>query len=185
MDFRGVMAIVFEIPLFFDSPCMYIHHSIDANKNQELRNSIQWRVCRTNCSRAAGLHGLGWQREKVKWILSSARQLAPGYRRHLSWPQRSSILEQGPSICNHTISMLGHGSRVTTLYIWTWFTWDIMSTSPVCNHIYCHLWAECWSPSYASFPPPWPSITPQPAPRSSTPDIYTDTHLTLDTGWWH
>ena len=59
-----------------------------------------------------------------------------------------------------------------------------MSTSPVCNHIYCHLWAECWSPSYASFPPPWPSITPPPAPRSSTSDIYTDSGhwlMTLNT----
>ena len=108
-----------------------------------------------------GWAGLGWADRERKWNgFFPQRGSWPGYRRHLSWPQRSSILEQGPSICNHIISMLGHGSRVTTLYIWTWFTWDIMSTSPVCNHIHCHLWAECWSPSYASFPPPWPSSTP-------------------------
>ena len=67
---------------------MYIHHSIDANnKNQELWNSIQWRVCRTNCCRAAGLHGLGWagltEREsEMDSFLSPAA--GTGYRRHLS-----------------------------------------------------------------------------------------------------
>ena len=33
MDFSGVMAIVFEIPLFFGPPCTYYNHDIHYKNN--------------------------------------------------------------------------------------------------------------------------------------------------------
>ena len=63
MDFSGVMAIVFEIPLFFGPPCRYIHTGVGATVVFHCPGRGTWQVS----GAGSGDYGAGGGNVSFRW----------------------------------------------------------------------------------------------------------------------